>query len=106
MYADLLWVSIRHSVRSGGGEFGRLVEAATGGGRYTEGPQGDRDAGLSVCRGAGCTAAAIYINLAEHLARMECGTELAATTFGPSYRRATVMQVTLALTATIGGIGA
>jgi len=27
---------------------------------------------------------------------MECGTELAATVFGPSYRRATVMQASLA----------
>ena len=31
--------------------------------------------------------AAIYINVAEHPARMGCGTELAATVFGPSYRR-------------------
>ena len=27
--------------------------------------------------------AALYINLAEHPARMQCGTELAATVFGP-----------------------
>lgn len=52
------------------------------------------------------SGAAIYINLAEHPARMECGTELAATVFGPSYRRAAVMQAILALVATIGGIGA
>jgi hypothetical protein len=52
------------------------------------------------------SGAAIYINLAEHPARMECGTELAATVFGPSYRRAAVLQVALALTATIAGIGA
>ena len=49
------------------------------------------------------SGAAIYINLAEHPARMECGTELAATVFGPSYRRAAVMQAALALTATIAG---
>jgi hypothetical protein len=36
--------------------------------------------------------AAIYVNLVEHPARMECGPELAATEFGPSYPRATVMQ--------------
>jgi hypothetical protein len=36
--------------------------------------------------------AAIYINLVEHPARMECGVEIAATEFPPSYRRATVMQ--------------
>jgi len=52
------------------------------------------------------SGAAIYINLVEHPARMECGTSLAATVFGPSYRRAAVMQVVLALMATIGGAGA
>ena len=52
------------------------------------------------------SGAAIYINLAEHPARMECGTELAATVFGPSYRRVAVMQAILALAGTIGGIGA
>ena len=41
--------------------------------------------------------AAIYLNLVEHPARMECGTELAVTEFAPSYRRATVMQVALAV---------
>lgn len=40
--------------------------------------------------------AALYINLVEHPARMECGTELAATEFSPSYRRAAVMQASLA----------
>jgi uncharacterized membrane protein len=48
----------------------------------------------------------MYINLVEHPARMECGTRLAATVFGPSYRRAAVMQVTLALMASVGGAGA
>src|SRR5712691_1197454 len=52
------------------------------------------------------TGAAMYINLVEHPARMECGTQLAATVFGPSYRRAAVMQVILALAATVGGVGA
>jgi len=52
------------------------------------------------------TGAAIYINVAEHPARMECGTAVAATVFGPSYRRATVMQAVLALVATAGAIGA
>jgi hypothetical protein len=40
--------------------------------------------------------ASIYISLVEHPARLECGTELAATVFGPSYRRAAVMQASLA----------
>ena len=52
------------------------------------------------------TGAAIYINVAEHPARMECGTAVAATVFGPSYRRAAVMQAALALVATAGAIGA
>ena len=49
------------------------------------------------------TGAAIYINRAEHPARMECGTELAATVFEPSYKRASVMQVALALVSTLAG---
>ncbi len=40
--------------------------------------------------------AAIYITFVEHPARLECGTQLAATEFGPSYRRATLMQASLA----------
>lgn len=50
--------------------------------------------------------AAIYISLVEHPARMECGTELAATEFGPSYRRAAVMQASLAAIGFIGAIAA
>ena len=52
------------------------------------------------------TGAALYINLVEHPARMECGTALAATVFGPSYRRAAVMQASLALVSAAGGAGA
>jgi hypothetical protein len=48
--------------------------------------------------------AAIYINVAEHPARMECGTAVAATVFGPSYRRAAVMQAVLALVSTATAI--
>jgi uncharacterized membrane protein len=48
--------------------------------------------------------AAIYITLVEHPARLECGTELAATEFGPSYRRATVMQVPLAAIGLIAAV--
>lgn len=43
------------------------------------------------------TGASIYINLVEHPARMSCGTALAVTEFAPSYKRATIMQVLLAL---------
>jgi len=48
--------------------------------------------------------AALYINVAEHPARMQCGTELAATVFGPSYKRAAVMQLALALVAAISAM--
>lgn len=48
--------------------------------------------------------AAMYITFVEHPARLECGTELAATEFGPSYRRATVMQASLAATGLIAAL--
>ena len=48
------------------------------------------------------SGAAVYLSLVEHPARMECGVELAATEFVPSYRRATVMQASLASS---GGTG-
>ena len=41
--------------------------------------------------------AAVYVSLVEHPARLECGTEVAATEFAPSYKRASVMQGSLAL---------
>jgi anthrone oxygenase-like protein len=41
--------------------------------------------------------AAVYITFVEHPARMECGTPLAVRAFGPSYRRASVMQASLAV---------
>jgi len=41
--------------------------------------------------------AALYVSLVEHPARMKCGTALATAEFGPSYRRATVMQALLAV---------
>jgi hypothetical protein len=50
------------------------------------------------------TGAAIYVNLVEHPARLSCGTEAAARQWAPSYRRATVMQATLAVSAALTGI--
>ena len=50
--------------------------------------------------------AAVYVNLVEHPARMECGIELAATEFPPSYRRGTIMQVTLAAVSLLSSIAA
>jgi len=52
------------------------------------------------------TGAAIYVSLVEHPARMECGVELAATEFPPSYRRGTIMQVTLAAVCLLSSIAA
>jgi hypothetical protein len=49
--------------------------------------------------------AAVYVTLVEHPARVSCGVELAVTEFRPSYKRATVMQASLALVGTIAGIG-
>ena len=48
-----------------------------------------------ICAGP-FAGAALYITLVEHPARLECGTAVAVTEFGPSYRRATVMQASLA----------
>jgi hypothetical protein len=48
--------------------------------------------------------AAIYINLVEHPARLACGTEAAARQWAPSYKRATALQVPLAVAATLAGV--
>ena len=52
------------------------------------------------------TGASVYINLVEHPARMECGVEIATTEFAPSYRRATVMQASLAALGLLSSIAA
>jgi Domain of unknown function (DUF1772) len=48
--------------------------------------------------------AAIYINAVEHPARMSCGTDVAVREFGPSYRRATLMQAPLAVVGCLSGL--
>jgi hypothetical protein len=50
--------------------------------------------------------AAVDVNLVEHPARMECGVEIATAEFPPSYRRATIMQVTLAAVCLLSSIAA
>jgi hypothetical protein len=50
--------------------------------------------------------AAAHISLVEHPARMECGIEVAATEFPPSYRRATILQATLAAEGLLSSIAA
>jgi hypothetical protein len=52
------------------------------------------------------TGAAVYITLVEHPARMQCGVELAATEFAPSYRRATVVQATCAAVGLLSSVAA
>jgi len=57
-----------------------------------------------------CTAifagASLYITFVEHPARMQCGPEVATAEFGPSYRRATVMQASLAICAFLAAVAA
>ena len=43
------------------------------------------------------TGAAITINAVEHLARMACGIHVALSEWAPSYKRATIMQASLAV---------
>src|SRR5438552_8270834 len=50
------------------------------------------------------TGAAIYITFVEHPARVSCGSVLAVTEFGPSYKRAAVMQALLAVIGAGAGI--
>ena len=50
------------------------------------------------------TGAAIYINFVEHPARMGCDTKTAATVWAPSYKRATVMQASLAILGFLNGL--
>jgi hypothetical protein len=52
------------------------------------------------------TGASVYINLVEHPARMECGVEIAATEFAPSYRRAAIMQASSAALGLLSSIAA
>ena len=48
--------------------------------------------------------ASIYINFVEHPARMGCDTKTAVTVWAPSYKRATVMQASLAITGFLSGL--
>lgn len=50
--------------------------------------------------------AATYINFVEHPARMSLGATIAVAEWAPSYKRATRMQVPLALLASLSGLGA
>ena len=50
--------------------------------------------------------ASVYINLVEHPARMETGIRPALAEFAPSYKRATVTQVSLAVAGFLGALAA
>src|SRR5215510_10111168 len=47
--------------------------------------------------------AALYINVAEHPARMTLETRMAALQWAPSYKRATLLQAPLALLSSVSG---
>jgi uncharacterized membrane protein len=55
---------------------------------------------VATLAGGAFAGAALYISLVEHPARLECGAAIAVSEFRPSYRRAAVMQASLA------GVGA
>jgi hypothetical protein len=56
-----------------------------------------------VCSGL-FSGAALYISFVEHPARIEAGGPVALAEFGPSYRRATVMQAGLAVCGTAASV--
>ncbi len=59
----------------------------------------------TLCAG-GFAGAALYVTLVEHPARVGCGPELAIVEFGPSYRRGTIMQASLASIGFAAAMGA
>jgi hypothetical protein len=61
---------------------------------------------MSVIACALFTGASVYITFVEHPARMQCGVEIATTEFGPSYRRATLMQATCAAVGLLASVAA
>jgi uncharacterized membrane protein len=52
------------------------------------------------------SGASLYINLVEHPARMQAGTRVALAEFAPSYKRATVTQVSLAVAGFLSALAA
>jgi Domain of unknown function (DUF1772) len=60
---------------------------------------------IAIISAALFAGAALYINVAEHPARMELDARFAAAQWAPSYRRATWMQAPLALLSLVAGLG-
>lgn len=52
------------------------------------------------------TGAAVYVTFVEHPARMSCAPVTAVAQWRPSYRRATIMQASLALLGTMMAVAA
>ena len=61
---------------------------------------------VATLAGALFAGAALYINVAEHPARMGLETRMAALQWAPSYRRATWLQAPLALLSLVCGVAA
>ncbi|PYX10390.1 MAG: DUF1772 domain-containing protein [Acidobacteria bacterium] len=61
---------------------------------------------LALCSCGLFAGAALYVNLVEHPARMSCGIAVALAEFRPSYKRATIMQASLAAISFVSGIAA
>ena len=59
---------------------------------------------LAVLSAALFAGAALYINIAEHPARMGLETQLAAQQWAPSYKRATWLQAPLAIVSFLCGV--
>jgi len=58
-----------------------------------------------ICTGL-FAGAALYVSVVEHPARLACGTGVALAEWRPSYKRAAIMQVILAITGVLSAIGA
>ncbi|HEY7462656.1 MAG TPA: DUF1772 domain-containing protein [Gemmatimonadota bacterium] len=58
----------------------------------------------TLCAGT-FAGAAIYVSFVEHPARLERGVPFALRQFGPSYRRAAVMQASLAIVGFLSALG-
>jgi hypothetical protein len=61
---------------------------------------------IAVLSAALFAGAALYINIAEHPARMSLETRMAAAQWAPSYKRATWLQAPLALLSFVAGVAA
>jgi Domain of unknown function (DUF1772) len=59
---------------------------------------------LAVLSAALFSGAALYINIAEHPARMSLDTRMAALQWAPSYKRATRLQAPLAIVSLLCGV--